>query len=165
MYGNKKQSKEMMHIKSVLTFVLVSIIICLVISSCATITEGPEGPSFSLGNKEPSVGSEFKLLSIDIPLTGNLSADVQYWATVNFEADPKPEIHKACFSFSGGGQSCVDVQAKDVTYGSHPYFRVPIHVPEGSRRIDCYAEYIRDGKTHLTNTVTYYVIALKKPGE
>jgi len=32
----------------------------------------------------------------------------------------------------------------------------------GSKRIDCYAEYIRDGKTQRTNTVTYYVIVLKE---
>ena len=50
-----------------------------------------------------------------------------------------------------------------MTYGSNPYFHVPIHVPEGSKRIDCYAEYIRDGKTHRTNKVTYHVIVLKKP--
>jgi len=154
-----------MNIRSGLTIALTSIAVLLVISSCATITEGPEGASFSLGKKELSPRTEFKLLSIDIPLTGDLSGDVEYWTTINFEADPKPEIRRACFNFSGGSQSCVYVQAKDVLYGSHPYFRVPIHVPEGSKRIDCYAEYIRDGKTHRTNTVTYYVIVLKKPEE
>jgi catechol 2,3-dioxygenase-like lactoylglutathione lyase family enzyme len=137
----------------------------LVISSCANITEGPEGTSFSLGTKEPSSERELRLLSVDVAQGGNLSANVEYWATINFEADPKPEIRRACFNFSGDGQTCVDVQAKDVTYGSHAYFRVPIHVPVGSKRIDCYAEYIRDGKTRRTNTVTYYVIVLKKPEE
>ena len=77
-------------------------------------------------------------------------------------ADHKPEIRRACFNFPGDGQSCVDVQEKDVTYG---HFRVPIHVPAGSKRIDCYAEYIRDGKTQRTNTVTYHVIVLKEPEE
>jgi len=153
-----------MNIKSVLTIVLIGVGIWLVISSCATITEGREGTFSLFGTKGPS-GREFKLLSIDIPLAGNLSADVEYWATINFEADPKPEIQRACFSFSGDRKSCVDVQAKDVTYGSHQYFRVPIHIPVGSKRIDCYAEYIRDGKTHRTNTVTFHVIVLKKPEE
>ena len=154
-----------MNIKSVLTIVLISAALLLLISSCVTITQGPEGASLALGKKEPSGGSEFRLVSIDIPQSGSLSADVEYWTTINFEADPKPEIRRACFNFSGDGQSCVDVQAKSVSYGSHPYFRVLIHVPEGSKRIDCYAEYIRDGKTHRTNTVTYQVIVLKKREE
>jgi len=153
---------RLMNIKSVLTIVLISVAVLMVISSCATITEGPKGATFSLGKKDLSHGSEFKLLSIDIPLTGGLSADVEHWATINFEADPKPAIQRACFNFSADNQSCVDVQAKDVSYRSKPYFRVPIHVPVGSKRIDCYAEYVRDGKTHRTNTVTYYVIVLKK---
>ena len=147
--------------KLILKAVLMDIAVLLVISSCATITEGPEGPSFSLGRKEPSSRDELRLLSVDVPQSGNLSANVEYWTTINFEADHKPEIRRACFNFSGDGQSCVDVQAKDVTYGSHTYFRVPIHVPVGTKRIDSYAEYIRDGKTYRTNTVTYYVIVLK----
>ena len=154
--------------KLILKAVLMNIAVFLVISSCATITEGleaPEGPSLSLEKKGPSSRGELRLLSMDVPQTWDLSANVEYWTTINFEADSKPEIRRACFSFSGGGQSCVDVQAKDVTYGSHPYFRVPIHVPVDSKRIDCYAEYIRDGETHRTNTVTYYVVVLKKPEE
>jgi hypothetical protein len=154
-----------MNIRFVLTVVLISVAICLLISSCATIKEGPEGATFSLGKKELNSEREFRLLSIDIPLTGNPSADAEYWATINFEADPKPKIQRACFNFSGDGQSCVDVQEKDILYGSHPYFHVPIHVPEGSKRIDCYVEYNRDGKTHRTNTVTYHLIVLKKPEE
>ena len=151
--------------KLIFKAVLMSIAVLLVISSCATITEGPEGTHLSLGKKEPSSGGELRLLSVDVPQSGNLSANVEYWTTINFEADPRPEIRRACFNFSGDGQSCVDVKAKDVTYGSHAYFRVPIHVPLGTKRIDCYAEYIRDGKTQRTNTVTYYVVVLKKPEE
>jgi hypothetical protein len=147
------------NIKSVLTTVLIGLGVLLVISSYATVSTGWELP---LGGETPSIGDQLKLLSIDIPLTGNPSADVKYWATIKFDAGFKPEIRRACFNFSGGGQSCVDVQAKDVTSG---YFRVPIHVPVGSKRIDCYAEYIRDGKTSRTNTITYYVIVLKKPEE
>ena len=143
----------------------MNIAVLLSISSCATVLIGPEGTSLSLGRKEPSSRGELRLLSMDIPQSGNLSAKVEYWTTIDFEADPKPEISRACFNFSGDGQSCVDVQAKNVTYGPRAYFRVPIHVPVESKRIDCYAEYIRDGKTHRTNTVTYYAIVLKKPEE
>ena len=151
--------------KLLLKAVLINIAVLLVISSWATITEGQE-PSFNWEiRQEPSGIGELKLLSMDIPQSWNLSTNIEYWATINFEADRNPKIRRACFNFSGGSQSCVDVQAKDVTYASHPYFRVPIHVPVGTKRIDCYAEYIRDGKTPRTNTVTYYVIILKKPEE
>ncbi len=148
--------------KLLLKAVLMNIAILLVISSWATITEG-QVPYFNwtLGKESPSEG-ELKLLSLDIPQTGNPSADVEYWATIKFDAGFKPEIRRACFNFSGGRQSCVDVEAKDVTSG---HFRVPIHIPVGSKRIDCYAEYIQDKKTRRTNTVTYYVIILKKPEE
>jgi hypothetical protein len=145
--------------------VLMNIAVSLVISSWAAITEGQEGYFNWTSGKEPSSVGELKLLSVDIPHSWNLSTNIEYWATINFEADRNPKIQRACFNFSDGSQSCVDVQAKDVTYASHPYFRVPIHVPVGTKRIDCYAEYIRDGKTQRTNTVTYYVIILKKPGE
>ena len=149
----------------ILKTVLISTVLLLAISSCATVTEGPEGRSFSFGKKEPYRGTEFRLLSIDIPQSGNLSANVEYWAMINFEADPQPDIRRVCFNFSGASQSCVDVRAKDVTYGLHSYLRVPIHVPVGSKRIDCYAEYFREGRTHRTNAVTYYIIVLKKPEE
>ncbi len=148
--------------KSVSAIVLISVAALLVISSCATVTEGPEGRSLSLGRKEPSgVVDTVKLLSVDVPQSGNLSPNIAYWTTIHFDANVKPEIRRACFSFSGGGQTCVDVQAKDVIYGPRSYFRVPILIPAGSRRIDCYAEYIRDGETRRTNTVTYRVILMK----
>jgi hypothetical protein len=160
----RETMKEVMHIKSVLSIVFISGVVLVVISSCATTTIGPDA-SLSIGTKAPSRGGELKLLSMDIPQSGNLSADLEYWTTIRFETDAKPEIRRACFNFSGGGQSCADVQEKDVTYRSRPHFRVSIHVPVDSKRIDCYAEYIRDGETRRTNTVTYYVIVMKKPEE
>ena len=163
--GTKRERKKLQYkkgflvMKLILKAVLMHVAVFSLISS--TITEGQEGRSFSFGRKERSSGGELRLLSVNIPQGWDFSANVEYWTTINFEADPKPEINRACFNFSGDGQSCVDVKAKDVTYGSHPFFRVPIHVPVGTKRIDCYAEYIRDGKTHWTNTVTYYVIVLR----
>ena len=148
-----------------LTFFLISVAVLFVISSCATIQEGPEGPTLSIGGKEPTPGDELKLLSMELPQSGNLAPDVEYWATINFVANKKTTINKACFNFSGGLQNCVDVQEKDVTYGMQTYFRVPIRVPTGSKRIDCYAEYVRGGGTQRTNTVSYYVVSMKKPEE
>jgi hypothetical protein len=144
---------------------VLSIAVLLVISCWATIAEGQE-PYFNWElRKEPPSAGELKLLSMDIPQTWNLSTNIEYWAIIKFEADRNPEIHRACFKFSGGSQSCVDVQAKDVRYPSHSDFRVPIRVPAGTKRIDCYAEYIRDRKTKPTNTITYHIIILKKPEE
>ena len=151
--------------KLLLKVILMNIALLLVISSWATVTEGQEGYFHRNFQKEPSREGELKLLSMDIPQSWNLSTNIEYWATINFEADHDPKIRRACFNFSGGSQSCVDVRAIDVSYGLHPHFRVPIHVPVGTKRIDCYAECIQDGKTQRTNTVTYYVVVLKKPEE
>ena len=71
--------------KLILKAVLMNIAVLLVISSCATITEGPEGPSFSLGRQHISSGrgnisnrGELRLLSVDVPQSGNLSSNVEY---------------------------------------------------------------------------------------
>jgi len=152
-------------IKHRLNVFLLGLAILLVISSCASIREGPEGPTLSIGGKEPTTADEIKLLSMELPQSGNLSPNLEYWATINFAANKKTTINKACFTFSGGVQTCVDVQEKDVTYGMQTYFRVPIRVPTGSKKIDCYVEYVRDGATKRTNTVTYYVVSMKKPEE
>jgi len=150
------------QLKLILNAVLTVTAVLLLIPSCVTVLFGLEGMPFSLGKKEPITRGEL-VIKYGYPPKWDLSANEEYWTTINFEADRKPEITRACFNFSGDGQSCVDVQAKNVTYGSHTYFRVPIHIPVDSKKIDCYAEYIRDGKTERTNTVTYYVIVLKEP--
>jgi len=152
--------KKMMNIRSVLNTVLIILGVLLVISSYATVSNGWD---LLLRGETPYIGdSQLKLVSMDIPHTGSPSADAKYWATIKFDAGFKPEIRRACFSFSGDRQSCVDVEAKDVTHG---HFRVPIQIPAGSKKIDCYAEYIREGKTSRTNTVSYYIILLNKPEE
>ena len=142
--------------KLLLKAVLMNIAVFLVISSWATVSSGWE---FPIGGGTRPIGDQLRLVSMDIPQSWTPSSDVKYWATVKFDTGFKPEIHRACFNFSGGEKSCIDVEAKDVSSG---YFRVPIQVPTGTKRIDCYAEYIRNGETYRTNTVTYSVIILKK---
>ena len=148
--------------KSLLKAVLINMAVLLVISSWATITDGQQSYFDRALGDNPSKGGELKLISMDIPQSWDLSADVEYWANIKFDAVLKPEIHRACFNFSGGSQSCVDVRAIDVTYPSNPHFRVPIHIPVGTKRIDCYAEYVREGETRRTNILTYHIITLKK---
>ncbi len=145
--------------------VLMNIAVLLFISSWAAITEGDESYFNYEFRKEHPGERELKLLSMDIPQSWNLSTDTEYWATIKFESDRNPNIRRACFRFSGGSQSCVDVQAKDVAYPSGSSFRVLIRIPAGTKRIDCYAEYIHDGKTQRTNIITYHVITLKKSEE
>ena len=132
--------------KNVLPIVLMSVAVVLTIFSCATVP------------KEPLGAGELRLLGIEVPQMGTLSANVEYFVTINFEANGNPEINRACFYFSGDGRNCADVQRKDTMYGPHANFRVPIHVPLGSYRLECYAEYIRNGETQRTNTVSSYVI-------
>ncbi|MGA2517918.1 MAG: hypothetical protein ABSG44_15375 [Thermodesulfobacteriota bacterium] len=150
--------------KLLLKAALMNIALLLVISSWATITEGTEGyfkGDFQMGGDVQHTPN-LKLISMDIPQSWDLSTNMEYWATIKFDADRDQKIQRACFNFSGGSRSCVDVQEKDVSYGLHPHFRVSIRIPAGSKRIECYAEYIQNGETQRTNTITYYLIILKK---
>ncbi len=163
--GREKQEesrnigRRLVGMKLILKAVLLNIVLFLAIASWVTVSSGWELP---IGGGTKPIGDQLILVSMDIPLTWRLSADAEYWATVKFDAGFKPEIRRGCFNFSGAGQFCVDVKAQDVTSG---HFRVPIHVPVGTKRIKCYAEYIRDGQTQQTNTITYHVITLKSSEE
>ncbi len=142
--------------------ILISITILIIIYLMVNITEALEPYFNSEFRKEPPTGKELKLISMDIPQTRATSENVKYWATIRYDAGFKPEIRKTCFNFSGHNESCVDVETKNVT---SKYFRVPIHIPAGSKRVDCYAEYTRDGKISRTNVITYYFIILKDSEE
>jgi hypothetical protein len=125
--------------KGVLTLILMTVAILLAISSCATVSKEPLGPG------------ELRLLSMDVPENGNLKMNVAYRVSVYFQADGKPEIRRACFSWSGDGPYCVWV--KDVKYGSDAYVEVPIYAHLDQNRLECYVEYVRGGKIRRTNTV------------
>jgi hypothetical protein len=129
--------------KGVLTLILITVAILLAISSCATVS------------KEPLEPGELRLLSMDVPEKGNLKINIEYRVSVKFKADGNPEIRRACFFWSGDGPYCVRV--KDVKYGSDAYVEVPIYGRDGQHRLDCYVEYVRDGKTRRTNTVNSFV--------
>jgi hypothetical protein len=131
--------------KNVLPVVLMSIAVLLITSSCATVPKQPLGQG------------EMRLLGIDVPQGGNVSANVEYWVTLNFAAAGNPQISKACFKFLGDSLDCVDVTQRYVTYGPRPNFRVPLLIPKGQGALDCYAEYIRNGETQRTNTVSTFI--------
>jgi hypothetical protein len=125
--------------KGVLTAILMSVAILLAISSCATVPKEPPGPG------------ELRLLRLDVPENGNLRTDIAYRIFINFEADGKPEIRRVCFTWSGDGPYCVRV--KHVEYGSDAYIELPLYARPGPSNLECYVEYIRDGKIRRTNTV------------
>jgi hypothetical protein len=120
--------------KRVLISILMSSAFLLAISSCATVREG-----------------ELRLLSMDIPDNVNLKANVTFWVRINFEADGNPEIRRACFFWSGDGPYCLNVT--DAKYGSIAYFEVPLLARLGPDSLQCYVEYVRDGKIQRSNAI------------
>jgi hypothetical protein len=131
--------------KNVLLVVFMSIAVLSITSSCATVP------------KEPLGAGELRLLSLDAPQGGILIANVENWITINFVAAGNPKISTACFQFLGDDLECVDVRQRYVTYGSRANFRVPLLIPRGEGILACYAEYIRNGETQRTNTVSSFV--------
>ena len=134
--------------RSILKTVLLSGVVLLGVSSCATML------------KEPLASGEVRLLSIDV-LGSGIEANSSFAINIFFEAAGKPEIKRACFYESGEEPHCFD--ASDISYvilGTKTAFQV--HLPGinvGSHRVECYAEYIRDGETRKTNVVFTQIIA------
>jgi hypothetical protein len=129
--------------KRMLTAILSSGAILLAIFSCAT---GPKGPL------EPG---ELRLLGLDVPENGNLQTTVSYRVSIKFKADSHPEIRRVCFSWSGDKLRCVP--PRNVTYGSDASLEIEIYAPEGENELECYVDYVRDGRVRRTNTVTSFI--------
>ena len=116
-----------------------SLIVLLLVSSCATVPT------------EPLASGELRLLSIH-PEKGDIRVNFPFVVNINFEADGKPEIRTACFSFSGDGPYCFKVT--DVNYGSPGTIKVQIRAKNsGSHSLESYVYYIKDGKVQPTNIV------------
>jgi hypothetical protein len=124
--------------RSILISILIGGVVLSVVSSCATVP------------KEPLASGEVRLLRIGVPGAG-IEANTSFEVNIFFEAVGNPQIKRACFSESGEGPYCFDLS---VTLGSKRAFRVYLPgVSVGSHRVECYAEYIRDGETRKTNMV------------
>jgi hypothetical protein len=124
--------------KRVLIRILMGVAILLSISSCTMVGKG-----------------ELRLIDMEVPESQRLRSNVQFWVRINFEAGGNPEIRRACFFWSGDGPYCVNV--KNVEYGSIAYFQVPLYARLGSDSLQCYVEYIRDGKIQRSNAVASFV--------
>ena len=128
--------------KSILMAVLIGLA-ALMISSCATVS------------REPLEPGELRLISMDVPDRGTFIVDVEYRIAVNFQAEGHPEIKRACCYWSGDGPYCGNVLK--VKYGSEASFLIPIYARPDSNRLECYAEYIQDGKRKRSNAVETYI--------
>ena len=114
------------------------------IFSCATVS-----------NKSLAPG-ELRLLSVVIPEKESIKLNSPFLVNISFEADGKPEVRAACFTLSGDGPHCSKVT--DVNYGPPGTIRVQIRTKNpGSRLLEGYALYIRDGKIQATNAVSTYL--------
>jgi hypothetical protein len=138
--------------RSILITVLLSGVVLLIASSCATVP------------KEPLASGEVRLSSIDV-LGSGIEANSSFAVNIFFEASGKPEIKRACFYESGEEPSCFDASdASYVTLGTKRAFQVYLPgISVGSHRVECYAEYIRDGETRKTNVVFTQIIATTSP--
>ena len=117
--------------------------ILLAVSSCATVATKPLAPG------------ELRLLSMVVPEKEKIRVNLPFVVNISFEADGQPEIRTACFYFAGDGPHCFKVT--DVNYGSPGAMRLQIHTQNpGSRLLEVYVLYIRDGKIQATNVVSTY---------
>lgn len=117
------------------------------VSSCATVPTEPPAPG------------ELRLLKIDHP--SSLVGSLQYEFVITFQTEGQPEIKRACFYWSTDGPYCFRVTS--VEYESKKTFRVwanTIAFP-GSYQLECYAEYIREGKTQRSNVVTSSILVTR----
>lgn len=110
----------------------------IILISCATVPTGPPAPG------------ELRLLRMQVP--GTIRSGEPYEVLTTFGADGKPQIKKACFRWSGEGPYCFKVE--NVKFETPGTFTVRLRTNNpGSYRLDGYAEYVRDGKTRMTNEV------------
>jgi len=126
--------------RSILIAALIGGVAILSLSSCATVPT------------EPLAKGELRLLSVQVPMKEDIKVNFPFAVNINFDADGKPEIRTACFSFSGDGPYCYKVT--DVSYGSPGTIKVQVRAKNsGSHSLEGYVYYIKDGKVQPTNVV------------
>jgi hypothetical protein len=114
------------------------------ISSCATVPNKPLAPG------------ELRLLSVFVPEKENIKINLPFAVNISFEADGKPEVRAVCFTLSADGPHCSKVT--DVDYGLPGTIQAQIRTKNpGSRLLEAYALYLRDGKIQPTNVVSTYL--------
>jgi len=133
--------------RSIWIAILISGVVILLISSCATVPT------------DPLASGELRLLRMQVPMKEDIKLNFPFIVNINFEADGKPEIRTACFSFSGDGPYCIKVL--DVNYGSPGTIKVQVRAKNsGSHSLESYVYYIKDGKSQPTNVVSSQIRVL-----
>jgi hypothetical protein len=101
----------------------------------------------------PLAPGEVRLLRIDVPNEVGIKKSLPFTVNIVFEADGKPQIKTACFSFSGDGPYCSKVL--DVDYGSPGTISAePRATMSGMYALEVYVLYIRNGKTQPTRKIS-----------
>jgi hypothetical protein len=135
--------------KSILVSVLMGAAVLLGISSCATVPTEPLGEG------------ELRLLKMEVPENGNLRFGLSYKFIISFEADGKPEIIRAVCFCSGNGPYYYKVE--NVEYGSQANFSVYLSACDtGSQKLECYTDYVRDGKRRRSNSVFSFISGMPR---
>ena len=125
--------------RSVLIGILWIGILLSISSSCATVP------------KEPLAPGEIRLLSMEA-LGAGIKEGGTFAVNIFFEGDGKVEIRKACFYVSKERQFCSDVSY--ITFGPKKAFQVYLpSTKAGFYRVECYAEYVRNGQIRTTNVI------------
>jgi len=139
-------------LRSILITVLLSGVVLLGASSCATMP------------KEPLASGEVRLLSMNVVGAG-LEANSSFAINIFFEASGPPQIKRACFYESRREQYCCDISdGSYFTVGTKRAFQVRLPgIDPGSHRVECFAEYVRSGETRRTNVIFTQITAGKSP--
>jgi len=133
--------------KSVSITLLMIGAVFLGVSSCATLPTKPLAPG------------ELRLLNMLVPEKEKIKVNLPFLVNISFEAEGNPVIRSACFYLAGDGPHCFKVT--DVNHGSPGTIKIQIHTKNsGSRLLECYVLYIRDGKIQPTNVVSTYFSAI-----
>ncbi len=129
--------------RSILIFVLMTGAVLSVICSCATVPKA-------------LAPGELRLLGMHVPKNEMIKVNIPFVVNINFEAAGEPEIRAACFYFSEDGPHCFKVMGID--YGEPGTIQVQVRTQNrGSRRLEGYVLYRRDGKIQSTNVISIYL--------
>src|SRR4030042_5527897 len=127
-----REYNERRFLMSIRIGFLKGVIVLLLVSSCSTVSTGP------------LASGEVRLLSMQVPMKGDIKINFPFVVNIHFEADGKPEIRTACFSFSGDGPYCYKVS--DISYGSPGTIKVQVRAKtSGSHALESFVYYIKDG--------------------
>ena len=125
--------------------VLMGVAVLLVISSCATT--------------EPLGEGELRLLKMQVPENGNLIVGHDYKFNFTFESDGSAEIIRAVCTCAGAGLQAY--KPEDVSYGSRGNFSMWLYACDyNAQRLECYVDYVSEGKRHRSNSVYGIVYGL-----